>query len=158
AGLVLYFILIPSLAVGSAANIKYLNTWYHTVLLDDQGKSDDDFSAHGMRNQSLTNATYRLGNWVAYLVGAGSNDRAIDSVPASAAQNAGLPMDGFAARLTMRIVQLALLVLLLHSIWIAARRNDAWTTASVFALACLLMSAISPLFRGHYYVLWLPAA
>jgi hypothetical protein len=158
AGLLLYFLIIPSFAIGSAANAKYLKTWFNLVLHGDQGEIDDDITVHAIRNQGLSNAMYRLGNWAAHAFAGTQDDQSVDHVRASvAAREIVLPMDNFWARLTVRILQAGMLALLLCYGWVAARRNNAWTLSSVFALSCLLISAISPVFRGHYYMLWLPA-
>src|SRR5262249_44248289 len=66
AGLLLYLFVIPSLAIGTETNTKYLTTWFDLAVHGDQGEIDDDVTVHTMRNQSLSNAIYRLGNWVAY--------------------------------------------------------------------------------------------
>jgi Glycosyltransferase family 87 len=157
-GLLLYLLIIPSFAIGSAANAKYLNTWFNLALHGDKGEIDDDITVHAIRNQSLSNAIYRLGNWMAHAFAGTQDDQSVDNVRASvAARDIVLPMDNFWARLTVRILQAAMLALLLYYGWTAARHDNAWALASVFALSCLLMSAISPVFRGHYYILWLPA-
>jgi len=158
-GLLLYLLVIPSLAIGPSTNAKHLNTWVTKItnmLLNEEGKTDDiDFSVHTKRNPSLTNAVYRLGNWAAHVFAGTQDDQLIDAV---ATRDATMPMDNPWAERTLQLLQLGLLALLLRAGWAAARRDDALATAAVFSLACLLMSAISPVFRGHYYVLWLPAA
>jgi hypothetical protein len=158
-GLLLYLLVIPSLVIGPTANAKHFNTWVTTVLLNEGGKSDDDFSAHARRNQSLANAAYRLGNWGAFMFAGGPDDRRIDAVTPrdAAARDAAMPMGQPWAQWALRLLQFGLLALLLGAGWSAARSDNAWQAAAVFSLACLLMSAISPVFRGHYYVLWLPA-
>lgn len=159
AGLLLFFFVIPGAAIGFAANATLLRNWYTTVVLDDQGKSDDDLSVHAKRNQSLANAIYRLGNWTAHAFGGPQDDRPVDSVASNvaAATSFALPMDSSGETVLLRTLQVGLLGLLLAAGWTAANENDPWAIASVFGLACLLMSAISPVFRGHYYAVWLPA-
>jgi hypothetical protein len=155
AGLLLFVLVLPSLAIGPSANVKHLNTWFNDVLLNKQGKSDDDFSVHTLRNQSFDNAAYRLGNWTAHVIDGGKDDQLIDT-PAN--REAEMPMDNAWAQWILRLIQLGLLALLFKAGWTAARNDDWLAAATVFALSCLLMSAISPVFRGHYYILWLPAA
>lgn len=157
AGLLLFFFVIPSAAIGFAANAILLRNWYTTVVLDDQGKSDDDLSVHAKRNQSLANAIYRLGNWTAHLFGSPKDDQSFDSASNAAKASFELLMDESWATVLLRVLQLGLLGLLLVAGWTAAKENDRWAIASIFGLACLLMSAISPVFRGHYYAVWLPA-
>ena len=154
-GLWLFLLVIPSVILGPSANARHLNTWYTNVVLNENGVSDDDFSAHTNRNQSLSNGVYRLGNWAAYVLGDIPDDQVIDNF---ATRNTPMPMDNAWAPWIVRSVQMVLLGLLLAATWKAARRGSMLEIACVFALSCLLMSAISPVFRGHYYMLWLPAA
>jgi hypothetical protein len=154
-GLWLFLLVIPSVILGPTANARHLNTWYTNVVLNENGVSDDDFSAHTKRNQSLPNGIYRLGNWIAYLAGDIPDDQVIDNF---ATRNTPMPMDNAWMAWIVRSVQIVLLGLLLAAAWKAARSGGELETACVFALSCLLMSAISPVFRGHYYMLWLPAA
>ena len=155
AGLLLYLIVIPSLTIGPSANVKHLNTWFNDVLINDQGKSDDDLSVHTLRNQSLYNAVYCLGNWTAHVIYGARTDHSTGNL---ANHEAEMPMDNIWTKWILRLIQLGLLALLLKAGWTVAKNDDLLETAIVFSLACLLMSAISPVFRGHYYVLWLPAA
>src|SRR5262249_16903080 len=122
--------------------------------LNEGGISDDELSIHTYRNQSLSNAIYRLGNWAGHLIFNTSDDA---SEAAMGAPGAELPMERAWADWILRGVQVALLALLWVSGWRAARRGDDWATAVSFALASLMMPAISPVFRGHYYVFWAPA-
>src|SRR5262249_33873869 len=117
--------------------------------------SDDDISAHSNRNQSFTSALYRLGNWCASFAGGVEFDRTSDSAALPARLT---PMDGAGVRSAVRLVQICLLLLLARAGWSAARNADAWQMTSVCALGCLAMMVISPVFRGHYYVFWWPAA
>jgi hypothetical protein len=153
-GLLLFLFVIPALAIGPNTNVKFLKTWAFNILPDENGKFDDDFGIHTLRNQSLSNAFYRFGNMTAHVFGGAINDRLIDETDT---HNAAMPMDNPWVKQVLRLVQISLLALLFAAAWSAARSADPWAIASVFALACLLMSAISPVFRGHYYVLWLPA-
>ncbi|HEY2826756.1 MAG TPA: hypothetical protein VGJ04_04090, partial [Pirellulales bacterium] len=130
------------------------------VLWNDKGKADDDFSFRTQRNQSFTNAAYHFGNWTVHTFGDGPDDRMNDAPTAAGgpAPPTTMPMDNLWVKLTLNALQLGLLALLFTAGWSAARTKDSWELATVFALACLLISSISPVFRGHYYVFWLPAA
>lgn len=154
-GLLLYLLVIPGMIIGPAANAKHFQSWVSGVLLNEEGKSDEDFSVHTKRNQSLTNAVYRLGNWAAHVFGGAESDLLVEAEDARAAL---MYMDNEWVQKGLRVIQIGLMLLLLLTCWKLARRDDPWGTAIVFSLACLAMSAISPVFRGHYYVLWLPAA
>ncbi len=128
-------------------------------MANNHGQSDDDFSVHTKRNQSFTNALYRLGNWTTYKYGHAADDRIIDAdSDDTPPQNVPMTMDPFWQSPAVRLVQFGLLALLFAAGWSAAHENNSWAIAAVFALACLLISTVSPVFRGHYYVFWLPAA
>jgi hypothetical protein len=154
-GLLLYLWIIPSAAIGMSANAQHLNTWAATVLFNHDGKPEDEIGVHAKRNQSLANAVYRLGNWTAHVFGGAQDDQLIDT---TTTRNATMTMDAAWAQWGVRLMQIGFLAMLLAGGWVAARRDDAWMTAAVFGLACVLIQAISPVFRGHYFMLWLPAA
>ncbi|HTQ40145.1 MAG TPA: glycosyltransferase family 87 protein [Pirellulales bacterium] len=154
-GLLMFFLIIPSLVVGPAKNVQLLRTWIANISPDQEGKFDDDFGMHAMRNQSLSNAIYRVGNWAAHVFGGTQDDQLVEALAGS---KVTMPMDSPGAQWTVRFIQLCMLLLLLAAGWQAAREGRGFSTAVVFSLGCLLMSTISPVFRGHYYVLWLPAA
>ncbi len=65
-GLLLFFLVIPSMLVGWKANLRHLKTWSGFVLTkaDDGGDDPRSGNSRSMRNQSLQNAAYRLGNFV----------------------------------------------------------------------------------------------
>ena len=150
-GLGLFLIIIPCLVVGPSTNFRYLRTFTTQVLLNEGGASDGDIALHALRNQSLDNAVYRLGNFVAYVAGAGPDDSAMDRGGSVAG---GLPMDAPWVYRALLGTKLVLLSLLIGAGVTAARRNDSVSLITAFSLSWLMMVVVSPVFRGHYYVLW----
>jgi hypothetical protein len=108
-----------------------------------------------VRNQSFSNGAYRFGNWLHHVAFAGPDDRSIDAVPYVPGHQ--LLMDSRSAGSVLAGIRVALLLLLavtgLRAAWSGNRRS----CAAVFGLACVASLVISPLSRGHYFVLWLPA-
>ena len=66
AGCPVFFLLLPAALIGWNSNLRHLHTGYVRVAshVDD---ASDDFGGDGrVSHQSLSNATYRCGNWVAH--------------------------------------------------------------------------------------------
>ena len=83
AGLVLFVLLLPAALVGWRADLRHLTTWSLNTfpkVLDGQSeeRSGND---HVIRNQSLQNAAYRLGNLAHHLLAAGPDDRLAEDMP-----------------------------------------------------------------------------
>ena len=85
-GLVLFFFLVPAAMVGWNANMRNLDTWAQFMLTkaDDGGMDPRSGNSHSSRNQSLQNATYRLGNFAAHVFGGGPDDRLVEEFNAPA--------------------------------------------------------------------------
>ena len=154
-GAMLFLFVVPSLIVGPRTNIEYLQTWMHRVAATNDVGMINDFNAHSKRNQSLTNAVYRVGNLVGYEIGSAPSDDALDDL---ATRNDSTLMDNNAVSGVMLLVRAALLVLMFVVGWRGVRSGDRLTIVLAAALACLATLVISPLSWGHYYVIWLPAA
>ena len=154
-GLLAFVVLIPALMVGWNSNLAHFGTWMRRVVANREVGKDNDFNPLSMRNQSMGNAVYRLGNWAAHVLGDAPDDRYAgqDSTRAPS-----LPMDNPAVSLVLNAVRMVLLLLLLScGVW-QMRRGDALDTASSFGLACASTLLISPLSWGHHYTVFLPAA
>jgi hypothetical protein len=154
AGSILFFLLIPASLVGWNKNLACLHTWYDKVATKVNDVRSDDFAENvdSPRNQSLSNAVYRFGNWVAFECAGGPDDQVTGKA------HGLMPMD---APLVSQILQavrgLALLALLCVAVRAGRSRNALlWGTA--LGLACVATLVVSPVARGHYYVLFLPAA
>jgi len=85
----------------------------------------------------------------------GPDDRAIDALPFNPDHD--LRMDAAWVTPALLAVRLALLALLGAATLWTARRGDPVGMAAVFGLACVASLVVSPISRGHYFVLLLPA-
>jgi hypothetical protein len=113
---------------------------------------DNNSGFYSYRNQSLTNAVQRLGNWIAFEFAGGPNDQPGDA----AASDAVKPIDEPAVQRALVPAKAALLLLLLMGCWKAARRGDGLDMAAAFGLATTATLLISPLSWAHHYLVWLP--
>ena len=145
-GLLVFLLVIPSLTVGPTANVRYLRTFNTRILSGEAAESDRTLALHTKRNQSLSNAVYRLGNWGAHVFGGMQDDQLVDD-PAIAM--GGMPMDDPAVERSLMVIRLGLLGLLLVLGVVAARRSDAHYLTVVFSLSCLIMLVLSPIFRSY---------
>ena len=159
AGCALFVLAIPALLVGWQTNLDHLRNWSNSIATMavevDPGSSIE--TPYTVRNQSLSNAAYRLGNWIDHAWFDGPDDRAIDAVPFNP-QHAVLLMDGDGparAILAARFLMLALLGLAcLRAAW----QSNPLGLAAVFGLAGVAALVVSPISRGHYFTSLLPAA
>ncbi len=156
AGLILLLLIVPAVAVGWSANVAHLKTWWTTVAVhldDDSTEFAGDSSSP--RNQSLTNATQRLGNWIDYAFDGGPNDE-----DPTRLRNEGVvfAMDAPQVEWALLIVRLAAGLLLLAVGYRVARSGDVLALAAAFGLACVSTLVLGRIARGHYFVLLLPAA
>jgi hypothetical protein len=153
-GAFVFLILLPSAAVGPIDNLHHLHTWVDRVVITDDVGADNDFNERSKRNQSLTNAVHRFGNWAAHEFAGAQDDRIVED---NESLDALMPMNHPAVDLGVRLVQLGLLALLLVAAWRVSRMPDIPAACAVFALAAALTLLISPLSWVHHYVIWLPA-
>ena len=153
-GVVLFLFIVPSIVVGPAKNIAYLQTWVHRVGANQGVGAANDFAAASKRNQSFVNGIYRLGNWIGYELAGTAWDDSLDDVSATVQL---MPMDHPAVRWGLIAVRGLLLALLAAVGWLAARNNDRSATVVVCALSCMMTLVVSPLAWAHYYVAWWPA-
>jgi hypothetical protein len=152
-GIIVFLLLVPTILIGWEDNSRHLRTWYTGVVANERLGEAQNFDAHSVRNQSLNNAVYLLGNWFAYTFTGGPDDRGT-SLPT--APPTPLPMDAPIVG-TVLVVPRALLALLL--IVVAVRWH--WETEGVgqvaaFSLACAMSLPLSPISWGHHFVMFLP--
>ncbi len=76
----------------------------HRVAATNDVGMINDFNAHSKRNQSLTNAVYRIGNLVGYEIGSAPSDDALDDL---ATRNDSTLMDNNAVSGVMLLVRAA---------------------------------------------------
>ena len=154
-GVALFALLVPASLIGWDTNTHHLQTWWTLVGTKAGDPGYDNFAgdSHTVRNQSLSNAAQRFGNWAAFQVGAGPDDRA---APADGAEPK-MPMDAPLAKQTLLATRLLLLALLAWPMWTTVRRQDRLGQAATVGLACVATLVASPISRGHYFMLLLPA-
>lgn len=154
-GLVLFILCLPAMLVGWDANLYHLNTWARFVLTkaDDGGVDPRSGNSRSARNQSLQNSVYRLGNFAAYVTGNGPDDRLVENFDAPK-----MAMDQSTTEHGLLLARVALTLALL-ALGIRLGRGDfsRLNFATGFALACVTMLVVSPVARGHYFMLLAPA-
>jgi len=154
-GLVLFFLLVPAALIGWDANLRHLDTWARFMLTkaDDGGMDPRSGNSHSARNQSLQNAAYRLGNFTAYALGSGPDDRLVEEFHAPT-----MAMDRPEAEYSLLLARAAMaLALLALGTGLARGDGSRLNLATGFALACVAMLVVSPVARGHYFMLVAPA-
>lgn len=151
-GTVLYFLLIPAMLVGWSRNLELLDTFHHKVSSKVNDVRTDDFGGHvaSKRNQSLSNAAYRGGNWLAARLQLGPDDLLAET-PGSQ-----LPMDHPAANLLLLVLKGLVLAALGAVALRAAVCKDRLALLTAYGLAIVATFLVSPVARGHYYLLWIP--
>ena len=155
AGLVLCIVLIPASLIGWEANCRHLQRWWNLVAVKADSAAGDEFAgnSYSVRNQSFTNAVHRFGDWAQYAFAGGLDDRAHNggAQPESLSETPSIRT----MVLAVRIASLALVALLAIAL---ARQGDTLGQLAGFGLSCAATLIVSPIARGHYYVLLLPAA
>ncbi|MGE5192756.1 MAG: hypothetical protein ACM3U2_09650, partial [Deltaproteobacteria bacterium] len=117
----------------------------------------DQFAGAGstVRNQSLTNAVQRFGNWAAFEFAGGPDDRLLDQVRLP--ELGTMPMDRpLVHTLTLAARGVAGLMLL-AAVVALGRRGDRVSLGFVLGLGCVATFVVSPVARGHYFLLYVPA-
>lgn len=153
-GAVLFFLIIPASLVGWNKNLQYLAVWHEKVVSKVNDVRSDDFAENvdSPRNQSLANAVYRLGNFVAYeLAGGPYDDR-------TGKAHGLMPMDAPLVSNLLLVVRGLALVALLAVAFRAGTSGTPLLAGVALGLASVATLVVSPVARGHYFVLFLPAA
>jgi hypothetical protein len=156
AGLVLFVLVVPAVLVGWKANLHHLDTWGRFMLTkaNNGGMDPRSGNSHSSRNQSLQNAAYRLGNFAAHLWAGGPDDQEAErsfDAPRMAMDSATADGWLFFARGAMTLALLALAGALMRG---DGSRLD---LATGFAVSCVAMLVVSPVARGHYFLMLAPA-
>jgi hypothetical protein len=153
AGGMLYFLLIPASLVGWDKNLACLHTWHEKVLTKVNDVRTDDFAekVDSPRNQSLSNAVFRFGNWIAFELAGGPDDQVTGKA------NGLMPMDAPLVSQILLVVRGLALLTLLGVATRASRSEDRLLWAAALGLSCVATFVVSPVARGHYFVLILPA-
>lgn len=158
AGAALFLCLVPAAILGWNANLRHLQTWTRSVVgmaveVDPASSLETPFT---LRNQSLSNAAYRCGNWISYALFGGPDDRLVDAVPVPT--DRPLLMESPRMERFVLAMRLVLTTLLAAAAWRAATLARPLDLAALFGLACTASLILSPMSRGHYFVLLLPAS
>jgi hypothetical protein len=160
-GLVFFFLIIPSMLIGWKANLRHLDTFSRFVLTkaDDGGEDPRSGNSRSTRNQSLHNAAYRLGNYIHYAAAGGPNDKLADFFerPKTIFERPTMIMDSPAADKILFGLRLAILAALGLAGIRLGLRGDALSIATAFGLGCAALLVVSPVSRGHYFMLLVPA-
>ena len=157
-GGLLYLFVLPSALVGWQANLHHLKSWYEKVGHRSQGIGDTLRlgQPHTLRNQSLDNALFWLGNMVYLSVTEPDKSLRtrfylIQDYPGRTFMAQALP------RAVVKGLRLLLLLFLIPLVWRGARRGREDEALAVTGLACLAALVVSPVARGHYFMFLLPA-
>jgi hypothetical protein len=156
AGCFAFAMMLPAGLIGWRANLRHLETWYDRVATKVDHDRTDQFAGDGttVRNQSLTNAVSRFGNWAAFQFAGGPDDRSVDR---GAAELGTMPMDRPGVQVALIGIRGAAAALLIATVIVLGRRSDRISLAFAFGLACVATFIVSPVARGHYFMLYIPA-
>jgi len=154
AGLILFLWIVPSLFIGWQANASHLKTW--SRLVGDQAV-ETSVEAHfsnprAPRNQSLSNALYHTGNQLVFWFSDNPEPN-----PWLYNQTAGRFMISPAVTKMVLAIRVLLCLLLIPVGWRMAVRGGPLDEAAAFGMASMAMLIVSPVARGHYFMLELPA-
>jgi len=160
-GLLLFLFVIPSILIGWRANLHHLKTWSTVVLVnyDDGGDDARSGNSHSMRNQSLQNAAYRLGNFIWHKTVGGPDDRLADFFerPKAIFTRPNMIMDSPPVEWSLLGIRIAILLVLgLVGIRLGLE-GDALSLLTAFSLGAIAIFAVSPIARAHYFMLYAPA-
>ncbi|MGD9720264.1 MAG: glycosyltransferase family 87 protein [Pirellulales bacterium] len=155
-GLVLWLVLLPAAFVGWSTNLNHLSTWWHSVAINVEHSSSDEFAGDSAspRNQSLSNAVERFGNWAHHVFAGGANDF---DPRAERMQGHTFVMDAPSVAVAIALARILAAGLLVWATCRVAWNRDWMGMAAAVGLACVATLILSPISRGHYYVLLAPA-
>jgi hypothetical protein len=148
----LHFLLLPAAVVGWDRNLELLDTFHQKVSSKVNDVRTDDFGGHvaSKRNQSLSNAAYRGGNWLAARLNLGPDDLLAET-PGNR-----LPMDHPVADYALLGLKGLVLAALVAVSLRSALCKDRLALLAAYGLAIVATFLVSPVARGHYYLLWTP--
>ena len=152
AGLFLFFFVVPSMLIGWQSNAAHLKTWSNIIGIQAvEARVEAHFSnPRGFKNQSLSNALYHTGNQIAFDLSNRSEPN-----PWLYNETAGRFMNSPAVTQVVLVIRVLLGLLLVPLAW--RRSGSPLDRLAVFGLACVAMLVVSPVARGHYFMLELPA-
>jgi hypothetical protein len=148
-GLLMFLFVLPGMAIGNTANVRHLRTWVDRIVVHHDMGEENNAGFYSVRDQSLTNAVERLGNWVASAF-SGAHDGGLRQTGSKQAGAAP------AVARSLAVTRWAIVLLLAIGAWRAARYGDRLDIAAVFGLAATATLLLSPLSWAHHYLIWLP--
>ena len=152
-GGLLLVLVIPGAVSGWRTNRRNLTTWAERVLWQRDLRSDAQVNPYSVRNQSLSNAVFSLGNWFVHVVLDGPDDR-VNRV--AGRRRLEQPMDHPLVAPAIDVARGAILLMLLAAAARLARQPDDAALCAAFGLACAATLLLSPLSWGHHYLIWAP--
>jgi hypothetical protein len=155
-GCLFFSLALPAGLIGWQANLRHLATWYNRVATKVDHDRTDQFAGDGstIRNQSLTNAVARFGNWAAFEFAGGPDDRLIDR---GAAELGTMLMDRPSVHAALLVIRGIAALVLVAAVVALGRCGDRVSLGFAFGLACVATFIVSPVARGHYFMLYVPA-
>jgi hypothetical protein len=156
-GGLLFSLLIPAGLIGWQANLGHLHTWATRVASKADHDRTDQFAGAGstVRNQSLTNAVQRFGNWAAFKFAGGPDDRLLDQVRLP--ELGTMPMDQPLIHSLLLAARGLAGLMLLTAVIALGRRGDPIALGFALGLGCVATFVVAPVARGHYFLLYVPA-
>jgi len=154
AGLFLFFWVVPSLFIGWQTNAAHLKTWSRVIGNQAVATSvEAHFSSpRRPRNQSLSNALYHTGNQLAFWFSEGPEPN-----PWLYTESMDRFMNSPVVTQVILVIRVLLALLLIPVGWRMAVRGGPLDGMAVLGMACMAMLIVSPVARGHYFMLELPA-
>jgi hypothetical protein len=155
-GSLAWWLVIPAAVLGWDANLSHLQRWHGKVIAKAEDVRSDDFGGDvtSPRNQSLANAAYRMGNWLAYRARLGPDDRLIDTTETAAGR---MPMDAPVAERSVWALRMATVLVLGGAVLVLGMRGSGLDLALLMGIGCVGTLVVSPVSRGHYFVMLAPA-
>jgi hypothetical protein len=101
------------------------------------------------------NAVQRFGNWAVYQFAGGPDDRLLDQIQLP--ELGTMPMDRPIVHAVLLITRAVAGLLLLAAVIALGRRGDAVSLGFVLGLGSVATLVLSPVARGHYFLLYVPA-
>lgn len=156
-GLILFIFVIPGTLVGHDKNWLHLQTFHHkissmAVKISDESQMETPYTP---KNQSFSNALYRFGNLIDYKLGDGQDDRIVDLVHVDPDRR--MAMDAPWVPVFTNAVRLSVVGIVFALALAYGRRQNQLGMAAALGLSSAACLIVSPMSRGHYFMMLLPA-
>lgn len=156
-GLVLFIFIVPGILVGHEKNLTHLRTFHGKISSMAVKISDDSQmeTPYTPKNQSFSNALYRFGNWAHFTFGSGQDDRIVDLVHVDPERK--MAMDAPWVPVLTNAVRLSVVCLMFAMAIVFGWKGDQLGMAATLGLSSAACLIVSPMSRGHYFMMLLPA-